>query len=157
MTHLTIRLSVALFTFALGTLISLVLPIASIKQEPKEPLRVTVSPERWPGDSKASFPHYIVTVQNVSGRTVRGYSLGHTCNCRSWDSDNHLYPEGVSFTNPVPEHQVLRPGETQEMPFDLDGPLANGSRPRVWADLVHFEKGSNWGPNQSHKEGYVRE
>ncbi|HYN24521.1 MAG TPA: hypothetical protein VES69_05700 [Pyrinomonadaceae bacterium] len=27
---------------------------------------------------------------------------------------------------------------------------------KVWADLVHFTDGTNWGPNQSRTEGYVR-
>jgi hypothetical protein len=86
-------------------------------------------------------------------KTIRGYSLGFSCDCRSSDSNDVPYLENISFTNPVPNRQILLPGASQEAPLPLGGP----SGARVWVDLVHFEHGDNWGPNRGHKEGYVRE
>jgi hypothetical protein len=116
-----------------------------------EPLRVTVS-SLQPTNLNIAFDHYIVRVENISTKTIRGFSLGHTCRCRSWDSDNNPYPPGVTFTNPSPERQVLRPGDTVEMPLAAD----HGPQPTVWVDFVHFANDGNWGANRSRKDGYVR-
>ena len=116
-----------------------------------EPLRVTVS-SLQPNNAKVPFDHYVVLVENVSTKTIRGFSLGQTCQCRSWDSNDNPYPPGITFTNPSPERQVLRPGDTFEMPLAAD----IGSQPTVWVDFVHFENDGNWGANQSRKDGYVR-
>lgn len=108
--------------------------------------------------SIASPKYQTITIKNVSDRVVRGYSLGHKCNCRSWDSDDRPYPEGISFTNPIPEQQFLQPGESQEFEWQLtDSESSRNQELEVWVDLVHFQDGVNWGPNQSHKEGYVRQ
>jgi hypothetical protein len=157
LSRIILYFSVALLTFVIGVSTWFANPLGWIKHESRGPLRVTISPHLQPASSRVSFEHYIVTIKNVSGKTVRGYSLGHTCDCRSWDNDGNPYPPGINFTNPIPERQVLRPGESQEMPLARTGLPTNESEPRVWADLVHFEHGPNWGPNQSHKEGYVRE
>ena len=117
----------------------------------KEPLRITVS-SLQAANSKIQFDHYLIQLENVSMKTIRGFSLGHTCRCRSWDSDDNPYPYGISYTNPLPERQLLRPGDVHEMPLAADP----GFQPRVWVDLVHFERGGNWGTNLSHKDGYVR-
>ena len=154
MKRLTAYFGVAILTFGIGVLAQSVNPLKWLQQEPTEPLRVTVSPNKRPPNSKVSFEHYLVTVENVSGKTVRGYSLGRTCNCRSWDRDDNPLPLGISYTNPLPERQTLRPGESQEMPFDVS---SKDSVPMVWVDLVHFAGGANWGPNVSHTDGYVRE
>jgi hypothetical protein len=108
--------------------------------------------------SSAGAAYRTIKIKNLSDNVVRGYSLGHTCNCRSWDSNNVPYPYGISFTNPTPEQQRLLPGESQELNWEVsttnDG---SAEKLQVWVDLVHFEGGSNWGPNQGRKEGYVRE
>lgn len=122
------------------------------RQEQKEPLRITVSSVQ-PANSKIPFDHYLVQLENISPKTIRGFSLGHTCRCWSWDSDDKPYPYGISYTNPLPERQLLRPGDVHEMALTADDP---GFLPTVWVDLVHFEHGGNWGTNLSHKDGYVR-
>ena len=117
----------------------------------KEPVRITVSSVQ-PANSKIPFDHYLVQLENVSPKTIRGFSLGHTCRCRGWDSDDNPYPYGINYTNPLPERQLLRPGDVHEMPLSADP----GLQPTVWVDLAHFEQGGNWGTNLSHKDGYVR-
>ena len=118
------------------------------------PLRVIISPP----NSVPSDQYQTITIKNVSDRVVRGYSLGFKCNCRSWDSDDRLYPYGISYTNPIPEHQLLQPGESKEFMWQLSETNTAGNQQlEVWVDLVHFQGGGNWGPNHSHKEGYVRE
>jgi len=105
--------------------------------------------------SSIASPHYqTLTIKNVSDRVVRGYSLGLKCNSRSWDSDDRPYLQGISYTNPIPERQLLQPGESQELPLQLCPRIQDLE---VWVDLVHFQDSVNWGPNQSRKEGYVRQ
>ena len=157
MKRLTAYVGVAILTFGIGVLARTVNPRKLIQREPAEPLRVTMSPIKLSANSQVSFDYYIVTVQNVSSKTVRGYALGHTCNCRGWDSDDNPYPMGINYMNPIPERQTLRPGESQEVPIPVDLLSSRSSKPMVWVDLVHFAGGVNWGPNASHKEGYVRE
>ena len=148
MKRFSAKIGVAILTFSIGTVIWLVNPLRHTAWT--EPLVVTMTshPSTAPGE-----PQYVVTVKNVSNRSVRGYSLGHSCACRGWDSSDQPYPAHVNFTNPIPDHQFLAPGESQTMPMTLDATVT----PRVWVDLVHFEHGENWGPNRGHKEGYVRE
>lgn len=116
-----------------------------------EPLRVTVGSFQ-PANSNVAFDHYVVRVENVGTKPIRGFSLGQTCRCQSWDRDNNPYPHGISYTNPLPEWQVLQPGDTLYWPFSSD----DGSPPNVWVDLVHFANDGNWGPNRSRTDAYVR-
>jgi len=148
MKRFSANIGVAILTFSIGTVIWLVNPLRHTAWT--EPLVVTMTPHpsTAPGE-----PQYVVTVKNVSNRSVRGYSLGHSCACRGWDSSDQPYPAHVNFTNPIPDHQFLAPGESQTIPMTLDATVT----PRVWVDLVHFEHGENRGPNRGHKEGYVRE
>lgn len=157
MKRLTAYLAVAILTFGIGVLARSVNPLKWLEHDPAEPLRATISPITRPANSHVSFDYYVVTVKNVSGKTVRGYSLGLTCNCRSWDRDDNPYPPGITYMNPNPERQTLRPGESQEVPVPADELSSRESKPRVWVDLVHFDGGANWGPNASHTDGYVRE
>jgi hypothetical protein len=153
MQRLTINLAVALLTFSFGVLIWQGNPVQLIQSHSSEPLRRTLSQERKPANAKVTFDHYKVIVENVSLKTIHGYSLGWTCNCRG-EGTYGRYPEGITFSNPAPTSQLLKPGEirTEILPaWDL--PV---EQLKVWADLVHFADGSNWGPNQSRTEGYVR-
>lgn len=152
MRSITTNLGVAILTFAIGTLAWFVNPLRQTPQLEKGPLLVTVTPSTVSLPAYHGLVLYDVTVRNVSDKTIRGYSLGFSCSCRSWDSNDNPYPDGISFLNPSPERQVLRPGESQVINLELRGPAAE-----VWPDLVHFEQGGNWGPNRGHKEGYVRE
>jgi len=141
--------TVSLLTFAFGISLFHLRP-GKRGDEPRSiPLLVMVSQP----SSISSRQYRTITIKNVSDRVVRGYSLGHTCNCRSWDSYDRPYPEGVTYSNPIPEQQLLQPGESQELMFETD----SSRELEVWVDLVHFQGGANRGPNQSHKEGYVRE
>jgi hypothetical protein len=153
MKRITTNLVVAILAFGIGTLSWFANPLRQSRPATNEPLLVTITPKTLTIPKHGEPLLYVVSVKNVSDKTVRGYSLSHTCNCRSWDSNDVLYPDNVTFTNPVPLHQILLPGESQDIPMSLDG--RSGSR--VWLDLVHFEHGENWGPNRGHKEGYVRE
>ena len=151
MKRYVIYASASLLTFAFGiSLFHIGLGIRR-REVSNAPLRVTVSQP----SSMASRQYRTITIKNVSDRVVRGYSLGNTCNCRSWDSDDRPYPEGVTYTNPIPEQQILQPGESQEFMFEIDS--SPNQELKVWVDLVHFQDGVNWGPNLSHKEGYVRQ
>ena len=150
MKRFSANIGVAILTFSIGTVIWLANPLRH--KAWTEPLVVTMTPH--PSSITAhGEPQYVITVKNVSDRTVRGYSLGYSCACRGWDSEDQPYPANVNFSNPVPDHQLLAPGESQTIPMTLDPTIT----PRVWVDLVHFEHGENWGPNRGHKEGYVRE
>ena len=150
MRAITTNLGVAILTFAIGTLAWFVNPLRQTPGLSKEPLLVTVTPRTVSLPRHSELLLYHVTLTNVSDKTIRGYSLGFICSCRSWDSNDNPYPDGISFLNPSPERQVLRPGESQVIDLELPGA-------EVWPDLVHFEQGGNWGPNRGHKEGYVRE
>ena len=145
-----INLAVLMLAFLVGVVSWLLNPFSPRVTESHEPLAITITQ-----DVPASLHDfgYIIKVRNQSDKTIRGFSLGHACGCRSWDSDGNPYPQGTNFTNPVPEFQVLGPGQTLEIPMTLDSTAPQ----QVWADLVHFEDGTNWGPNRGHKEGYVRE
>jgi hypothetical protein len=154
MKRYAIYATVSLLTFAFGISLFHLRPWKRRVEISRAPLLLMVSQP----SSIDSRQYRTITVKNVSDQVVRGYSLGYTCNCRSWDSDDRPYPDGVTYNNPIPERQHLRPGESQEFRWEL--PETESSRNqefKVWVDLVHFQDGVNWGPNQSHKEGYVRE
>ena len=157
MQRLTIHITIALLTFGIGVSIWFANPMRWIKSQPTEPLYVTISPTKEAANSRVPFEHFIVTVKNVSRKTIRGYSLGHTCHCLGYDDDSNAYPDGINFTIPNPERQVLHPGESRTLLLRADILPAEKSERRVWADLVHFKGGDNWGMNQSRREGYVRE
>lgn len=153
MQRLTINLAVALLTFGIGVLLWFASSSRLIKPPLSEPLRLTLFQERKSASLNVPFDHYIVTVENVSSKTIHGYSLGHKCNCRGQGTYGP-YPEGISFSNPTPARQLLKPGESQtQILYGEDLPI---DQLKVWADLVHFTDGTNWGPNQGRTEGYVR-
>ena len=154
MNRYVIYAAASLLTFAFGISLFHLRPGKRRVEGSSAPLRILVSQP----SSIASPQYRTITITNVSDQVVRGYSLGHTCNCRSWDSDDRPYPEGISYTNPIPEQQLLEPGESQELRWQLSETESSRNQElEVWIDLVHFQDGVNWGPNQSHKEGYVRE
>jgi hypothetical protein len=139
-----------------GLMTVLITPSSSFREYPNAPMALTITPSSDPTlVQQYSETSLTVTVRNVSDKTIRGYSLGHTCDCRSWDSDGNLYPIGETYLNPAPDHQTLLPGESQQLTLSIRSNPSTA--PRVWVDLVHFTDGSNWGPNRGHKEGYVRE
>ena len=149
MKRLTVNFTVALVTCCIGVLIWLANPVRLMQGHASEPLRVTLSRERQSASSTVTFDHYTVTVQNVSSKTIHGYSLGQTCACRGQGTY-----DGINFSNPNPERQLLKPGDVQtQVIFDDGLPV---DQLKVWADLVHFTDGTNWGPNHSQTEGYVR-
>ncbi len=153
MQRLATNLTVALFTFGMGVLLWFADPLRLIRPQPLEPLRLTLSQEKETASSKIPFDYYILTIENVSSKTIHGYSLGQTCNCRGQGTYGP-YPEGIIFSNPNPSRQVLKPGESQsQILFSERLPV---DQLRIWPDLVHFTDGTNWGPNQSRTEGYVR-
>ena len=142
-----IGIGVSVVTLFAGILVSVLSP----KVDAREPLHVRVS-SLQPANSEIPFDHYMVLIKNVSSKIVRGYSLGSTCECQSWDSNGNRHPRGIQFSNPNPDRQHLLPGETQEYPLFSH---QSGSKPTVWVDLVHFENDGNWGRNTSRTDGYV--
>ena len=152
MQRLTLRLAVAFITFGVGVLFWSANPLRLIKPYPSEPLLLALS-ERRTASSNIPVDHYIVTIRNVSSRTIQGYSLGHTCDCRGHGTYGP-YPEGINFSNPNPARQRLEPGESQTQIISTNNQRLD--QVTVWVDLVHFKDGTNWGPNQSRTEGYVR-
>ena len=152
MQRIAVHLIVALLTFSCGVLVSRINPIQLVPAEPSEPLRVTLTPTSLQASAKVPFDHYLVTIENVSSKTVHGYSLGHTCSCRAFGTYGP-YPEGLEFSNPSPEMQKLEPGASQTILTVANVPT---DQFKVWVDLVHFTDGTNWGPNQGRTEGYVR-
>ena len=152
MQRLTLRLAVAFLTFGVGVLLWSANPLKWIQPHSAEPLHLALS-ERRAASSNIPFDHYIVTIENVSSRSIQGYSLGHTCHCRGQGTYGP-YPEGMTFSNPNPTWQRLEPGESQTR--IISGHNQSIDQVKVWVDLVHFKDGTNWGPNQSRTEGYVR-
>lgn len=153
MQRLAINLAVALLTFGIGVLLWFAGPLRLIKPQPLEPLHLTLSQEKKTASSNVPFDHYILTIENVSSKTIHGYSLGQTCNCRGQGTYGP-YPEGIIFSNPNPTRQLLKPGESRTQ--ILFGEHLPVDQLKIWPDLVHFTDGTNWGPNQSRTEGYVR-
>lgn len=151
MQRLTLRFAVAFLTFGVGVLLWSANPLRWLKPL-SEPLRLTVS-ERIAANSNILFDHYAVTIENVSSKTVQGYSVGRTCDCRGQGTYGP-YPEGINFSNPNPGRQRLEPGESQTQIVPGNNQL--NDQVKVWVDLVHFKDGTNWGPNESRTEGYVR-
>ena len=153
MKRVGINVAVAVLAFSVGLLSWLLNPFGIRVSQSHEPVEITLSKDSDKLPTYLQGFGYIVKVRNRSDKTIRGFSLGHSCGCRSWDSEGNPYPPSTNFTNPVPAWQELRPGESLDFPMTFDATVA----PRVWPDLVHFTDGSNWGPNRGHKEGYVRE
>lgn len=153
MQRFAVHLIVALLTFSCGVLVSRFIPIRLIPAEPSEPLRVTLTATRLRPSTNVPFDNYLVTIENVSSKTVHGYSLGKTCRCRAFGTYGP-YPEGLEFLNPNPERQRLEPGASQTLVLgSVNVPV---DQLKVWVDLIHFTDGTNWGPNQGRTEGYVR-
>jgi hypothetical protein len=147
------NLAVALFTFGIGVLLWFASPLRLLRPQPLEPLRLTLLQEKKTASSDVAFDHDILTIENVSSKTIHGYSLGRTCNCRGQGTYGP-YPDGIIFSNPNPARQILEPGESQtQFLFRDDLPI---DQLKIWPDLVHFTDGTNWGPNQGRTEGYVR-
>jgi len=151
MKGLSMKLAVTLPTIAVGALLSFANP-PRLAPAPA-PLRLTLSKVRVAASRQIPIGHYIVAVENVSSKTVQGYSLGRTCNCRG-EGTHVTYPQGITFSNPRPSRRVLKPGESQTEVISAQGMAI--PQLKVWVDLVHFTDGTNWGPNQSGTEGYVR-
>ncbi|MEA2203661.1 MAG: hypothetical protein QOE77_437 [Blastocatellia bacterium] len=151
MKGLTMKLAVTFLTIAVGALLSFASP-PRFAPSPA-PLRLTLSKVRVAASPQLPVDHYLVTVENVSSKTVQGYSLGSTCNCRG-EGTHRRYPDGINFSNPSPSRQVLKPGESRTEVISAQGIAI--PKLKVWVDLVHFTDGTNWGPNQSGTEGYVR-
>jgi hypothetical protein len=147
------RAGVSVFIFSAGFSAAIVTQRV-IGQEPTPPLQLTVSQT-----ADATMDHvYLVTIRNVSNKTVRGFSLGMRCDRSGRDIDDRPYADNTCYTNPSMDFQVLRPGESQQMPLPVPYFAAGGSKPPVWVDLVHFGRGvPNWGENKGHKDSYVRE
>ena len=152
MRRLAIYIMTAFLTFSVGLSVWFVTSMKWRSPYTNSPLQVKTSPTKESPNLQVQFEHYTVTVKNISTKAIRGYSLGFTSNL--YEPDSSVHP-GVSFTNPDPERQLLLPGEAQTFPLYVD--IVSHEHIEVWADLVHFTDGSNWGPNQSHTEGYVRE
>src|SRR5687768_17688812 len=97
---------IGVVSLALFTVVGAWMVVSKIRTRnaQKEPLRITVSSVQ-PANPKIPFDHYLVQLENVSTKTIRGFSLGHTCRCRGWDSDDKPYPYGINYTNPHPERQ----------------------------------------------------
>jgi hypothetical protein len=153
MKGLPLKLAITFLTIAVGALLSFASPARVATPAASAPLRLTLSKVREPATVNIPVAHYTLKVENVSSKTIQGYSLGRTCNCRG-EGTYGTYPTGITFTNPSPSRQLLQPGQSQTEIVSDAGPPT--SRPRVWIDLVHFTDGTNWGPNQSRTEGYVR-
>jgi len=79
MRRIPIGISLVLFAFAAGALFWSAGLSRFIKPDSPEPLRLVLSRDRKPATPDFPVDHYIVTVENVSSRTVQGYSLGRTC------------------------------------------------------------------------------
>ncbi|HMJ27065.1 MAG TPA: hypothetical protein VK475_14605 [Pyrinomonadaceae bacterium] len=153
MKRLLTWVGVSTITFAAGFSAAIVVQ-SRINQDSTPPLQITVSEAVDPTLGRV----HLVTIKNVSGRTVRGFSLGMRCDQSGRDIDDRPYADNSCYTNPSVQHQVLRPGESQQWPIPVPHLLAGGSKPPVWVDLVHFGGGvPNWGENKGHKDGYLRE
>jgi len=94
-----------------------------------------------------TFAAYVikVSVKNVSGKTMQGYSLRGGVGALA----------GSTF--PYPERQTLRHGESGEEVMLM--PLPADYRPfglEVSVEFVNFSDGTTWGPNQTYARNFVR-
>ena len=110
------------------------------------PLRVTaVSLEkrpRGPANAGGDFSQctYRVSVENVSGKVVRGYAL------RSQTVEG---PPSVGVVYPDADRQTLRPGESKaEVMTHVLPETANVENLSVTVGHVNFDDGTTWGPDQ---------
>jgi hypothetical protein len=153
MKRLLTWVGVSTLIFAAGFSTAVVVQ-SRISHDPIPPFQISISDAVDPSLGKV----HLVTIKNVSGRTVRGFSLGMRCGQSGRDIDDRPYTDHTCYTNPSVDHQVLRPGESQQWPIPPGNLVADGAKPLVWVDLVHFGGGvPNWGENKGHKDGYVRE
>ena len=112
------------------------------RSESAEPVRVYVSATK-PIRDPAGQPAYeiTVTIRNTGCKTIRGYAL------------DYRGPGGYGHSIPYPNRQTIKPGDSQEYVIRY----WHDTNLTVTADFVNFADKSNWGPNRTKSEGYVRE
>jgi len=91
---------------------------------------------------------YRVSVENVSGKVVRGYAL------RSVPVTG---PASVGLVYPDADRQTLGPWEKKvEMLVHTFPDWAASGSLRVTVDYVNFGDGTTWGSNQEHDAFFIR-
>jgi hypothetical protein len=118
--------AVALLTFGIGVSVRLSLSHDKAEAYSPAPLLIHVSPVGESAGGAASdgeYKIYEVRVENVSGKTVRGYSLFY----------ENSYGRGFMARCSSCEEQILLPGESKVR-------VTEGFRgmPRFWIDEVRF-------------------
>ena len=119
------------------------------------PLRVSVvSVEREPqpgfntGHGVFRECRYKVSVENVSGRTVRGYALR---------SETMTEPPAGDTIYPDVDRQTLRPGESATETLDFIVPASSPDAGlRLTVEYVNFDDGTTWGSGREHDAFVVR-
>jgi hypothetical protein len=153
MRRLLIRPASALLAFCLGVAAwSISLPAPSTDRQ-AEPLRVRVlsvekeSPVAARRGKVCAY-RYRVSVENVSGRVVRGYAL---------HSETLTAPGSAALVYPDVELQTLRPGESRVETVEHVLPAgAEAEGLRLTLEFVNFADGATWGPNQAYNAFFIR-
>jgi hypothetical protein len=154
MLRLLVRPALALLTFCLGVAAwFIILPAPSIDEQ-AAPLRVRVisvekeSPVIAGRRGNFCFYRYKVSVENVSGRVVRGYAL---------DSETLTRPSSTAHVFPDVDLQTLRPGESRVETLEHALPADAGTEGlRLTLEFVNFADGTTWGPKQEYNDFFIR-
>ncbi len=154
MLRLLIRPASALLTFCLGVAVWFVILPAPSTNDEVAPLRVRVisvekeSPVIAGRRGNFCFYRYRVSVENVSGRVVRGYAL---------DSETLTSPSSTARIFPDVDLQTLRPGESRVETLEHALPAGGGGEGlRLTVEFVNFADGTTWGPKQEYNAFFIR-
>src|ERR1700681_4034090 len=96
-------IGVLVLTFSVGVAAAIVIQKPA-NHDPTSPLYLTVS-EALTFDPSLGQVH-VVTIKNVSGRTIRGFSLGLNSEQSGTDIDGRPYADNTCYTYPLVDHQV---------------------------------------------------
>ncbi len=154
MSRLLVRPALALLTFCLGVAVWFVILPAPSTNDEVAPLRVRVisvereSPVIAGRHGNVCLYRYKVSVENVSGRVVRGYAL---------DSETVTRPSSTAHIFPNVDLQTLRPGESRVETLEHALPAgADAGELRLTLEFVNFADGTTWGPKQEYNDFFIR-
>ncbi len=154
MSRLLVRPALALLTFCLGVAVWFVILPAPSANDEAEPLRVRVISVEKESQVIAGkqgdfcFYRYRVSVENVSGRVVRGYAF---------DSETLTRPGSTAHVFPDVDLQTLRPGESRVETLEHALPASGVEEGlRLTLEFVNFADGTTWGPKQEYNDFFIR-
>jgi hypothetical protein len=127
-------------------MIAAILPVLSAQTPSADPAPINVTAHMtWP---VTSAPELSITLQNISGRNIQGYTVMATFTDPDTGVTIKREPIGV-YRSPSLGIQ-LGPGEQTRVIKSV--PLGSSGMPANYTfdlDLVFFDDGSTWGPAQT--------